>query len=100
MARGRYQDPRRGRFAEGGRRPRRTDPRPDEGVHVGSPRPTERRELARGAERRLWTRSQQDQALALYHTGRKTPEEIARRLGLSERTVGEMLADAYRGRRA
>ena len=40
-------------------------------------------------------RSQQDRALALHVTGRKPISEIARRLGLNEHTVAEMLSAAY-----
>ena len=43
-----------------------------------------------------WTRSQQDLALALHVTGRKTLNEIAERLGLRPDTVARMIVSAKR----
>jgi hypothetical protein len=85
MARGKYQDPRRGSFG-GYERPR---PAPA--------RETGTAERPRGEETpaESWSKSQQDRALAMHITGRKPLSEIARRLNVSERTVAKMLSAAY-----
>lgn len=87
MARGKYQDPRRGSFGEF-ERPRS---RPASTHEAGRP------ERAPSAEppNESWSKYQQDRALAMHITGRKPIVEIARRLGLSEHTVGKMLSAAY-----
>jgi hypothetical protein len=86
MARGRYQDPRRGLF--GGYQGSQSRPAPARSSSkqdaVDAPKASE-----------SWTKEQQDRALALHITGRKTQMEIARQLGVSEHTVAKILSAAY-----
>lgn len=89
MAGGRYQDPRRAssishvtpRSRRKGTREAATDAR-------------EPRRSDQQAE--SWTGSQQNLALALHITGRKTLDEIADRLGLRPDTVAKMIVAAKR----
>jgi hypothetical protein len=86
MARGKYQDPRRGLFGGyQGSHPRQASPREaPRRAATDTPRASE-----------SWTKEQQDQAFALHITARKSQSEIARRLGLPEQTVAKMLSAAY-----
>jgi hypothetical protein len=88
MAGGRYQDPRRASPISPAQplSPRRTHKPATPG---GVLHPTER-----GAE--SWTEAQQNLALALHVTGRKTLDEIAERLGLRPNTVAKMIVAAKR----
>jgi hypothetical protein len=88
MAGGRYQDPRRASPISPAQppSPRRTHKPATAG---GVLHPSER-----GAE--SWTETQQNLALALHVTGRKTLDEIAARLGLRPDTVAKMIVAAKR----
>jgi DNA-directed RNA polymerase subunit N (RpoN/RPB10) len=89
MAGGRYQDPRRATSISHARpRPRgRGNQKAAEpaGVISSTEQPAE-----------SWTEAQQNLALALHITGRKTLEEIADRLGLRPNTIAKMIVDAKR----
>jgi hypothetical protein len=89
MASGRYQDARRVSSVSQAR------PRGLKGVarEAGSAG-TWRRRPEQPAE--SWTESQQNLALALHITGRKTLNEIAERLGLRPDTVAKMIVAAKR----
>jgi hypothetical protein len=88
MASGRYRDPRRSASAKlGPRRARsraRAAPRADE--------QTPRRTADEPAE--TWTQKEQNLALAYEVTGKLPIEEIARRMGRSQRAVAAMLVAA------
>jgi len=86
MARGKYQDPRRGLFGSY-ERPR-SRPAPSRQTSKQAATDTSK-------AKESWTKDQQDRALALHITGRKPPSEIAQQLGLSESTVARMLSAAY-----
>jgi hypothetical protein len=86
MASGRYHDPRRGSF--GGFE--RSRSRPAAGHRLSKQAGTDT-----SGETESWTKDQQDRALSLHVTGRKSQGEIARRLGVSERMVAKMLSAAY-----
>jgi hypothetical protein len=90
MARGKYQDPRRGLF--GGYQGTHSSP--------ATTRPAPKH-AATDPQKATdsWTKEQQDRALALHITGRKPHDEIARQLGVSEKTVAKMLSAAYRAAR-
>lgn len=89
MASGRYQDARRASsISQARHRPRRertNKATADEGGRRRSEQPEE-----------SWTRSQQNLALALHVTGRKTLNEIAERLSLRPDTVARMIVAAKR----
>ena len=89
MASGRYQDARRTASISRARprpnRERTNDAAADTGVRRRSEQPEE-----------SWTRSQQNLALALHITGRKTLNEIAERLSLRPDTVARMIVAAKR----
>jgi hypothetical protein len=85
MATGTYRDPRRATFAAHERSPSR-------GAVAAAPEP-ERTPAAAPSE--SWSKDQQDRALSMHVTGRKSHAEIARRLGLSERAVAKILSAAY-----
>jgi hypothetical protein len=87
MARGKYQDPRRGSFGEFDRPRSRPVPRHEAGGSERAP--------AADLPNESWSKHQQGRALAMHITGRKPIVEIARRLGLREHTVGKMLSAAY-----
>ena len=90
MAGGRYQDPRRATSISHAR-PRPRGPGSQKaaampaGVIHGSEQPAE-----------SWTEAQQNLALALHMTGKKTLEEIAERLKLRPDTVAKMIVAAKR----
>ena len=87
MAGGRYQDPRRASSISHARpRPRR------EGAHGADTRAGVRPRSEQPAE--SWTEAQQNLALALHITGRKTLDEIAERLSLRPDTVAQMIVVA------
>jgi hypothetical protein len=86
MARGKYHDPRRGLF--GGYQGTHPSPTPGRQAPKRSAR-----ETPTAAE--SWTKEQQDRALAMHITGRKSQTEIARELKLDEQTVAKMLSAAY-----
>lgn len=89
MASGRYQDARRASSISQARpRPRR------EGANRAAADKAALRHSERPEE--SWTRSQQNLALALHVTGRKTLNEIAERLGLRPDTVARMIVSAKR----
>jgi hypothetical protein len=88
MAGGRYQDPRRTSSVSHAPRPRRSPPRrvaPGAGASSRSERTTE-----------SWTQAEQNLALALHITGKKTLDQIAERLKLRPDTVAKMIAAAKR----
>jgi sigma-70-like protein len=86
MAGGKYHDPRRGLFGGYERSPSRR----------GSTRPASKPAPAAAAKPAAsWTKDQQDRALSLHVTGRKSNREIAERLGVDEATVARMLSAAY-----
>jgi len=89
MASGRYQDARRASSISHAlprpRRERTNKATADEGGRRRSEQPEE-----------SWTRSQQNLALALHVTGRKTLNEIAERLRLRPDTVARMIVAAKR----
>jgi cell pole-organizing protein PopZ len=89
MAGGRYQDARRASPISPAQPPssRRRTHKP--ATPGGVLHPSER-----GAE--SWTEAQQNLALALHVTGRKTLDEIAERLGLRPDTVAKMIVAAKR----
>jgi hypothetical protein len=89
MAGGRYQDPRRRTFAghEPSRSRRERARQPADRGRKDAPEPDE-----------SWTQAQLDRALSMHFTGRKSDREIARRLGLRERTVARMIAAGYAAR--
>ena len=89
MAGGRYQDPRRATFIS------HTQPRPR---GRGSPKAPPPAGVTRGSEQPVesWTEAQQNLALALHITGRKTLDEIADRLRLRPDTVAKMIVAAKR----
>ena len=89
MAGGRYQDPRRTSSVSHAPRPRRSPARrvvPGAGASSRSERTTE-----------SWTQAEQNLALALHITGKKTLDQIAERLKLRPDTVATMIAAAKRG---
>jgi hypothetical protein len=89
MASGRYQDARRVSSISQAR------PRgPKEMAREAGSAATWRRRPEQPAE--SWTESQQNLALALHITGRKTLNEIAERLGLRPDTVAKMIVTAKR----
>jgi hypothetical protein len=89
MASGRYQDARRVSSISQAR------PRgPKEMAREAGSAATWRRRPEQPAE--SWTESQQNLALALHITGRKTLNEIAERLGLGPDTVAKMIVTAKR----
>ncbi len=88
MASGRYQDPRRASSTSHAPRPRRNRTR-QAAAPAGSPRRSEQ-------PTESWTSAQQNLALALHITGRKTLDEIAERLNLRPDTVARMIAIAKR----
>ena len=89
MARGRYQDARRASSIS--TRP----PRPRRGrAHKTAAPAGSRRRSEQPAE--SWTEAQQNLALALHVTGRKTLEEIAERLELRPDTLAKMIVVAKR----
>jgi hypothetical protein len=88
MAGGRYQDARRRSSISDPPRPRRT------GTHtVATPAGTAHRS---DQPEESWTQAQQNLALALHMTGKKTLEEIAERLNLRRDTVARMIVAAKR----
>jgi hypothetical protein len=89
MASGKYQDPRRNSFGGYER------PRPGSTARPPKRQASPRADSSSGTVIEPWSRSQQDRALALHITGRKPISEIARRLGLNEHIVAEMLSAAY-----
>jgi DNA-binding NarL/FixJ family response regulator len=89
MAGGRYLDARRApSISPAQPRPRRS------GTHP-APSPAERRSRSEQPAE-SWTEPQQNLALALHMTGKKTLEEIAARLKLRPDTVAEMIVAAKR----
>ena len=89
MASGRYQDARRASSMSHARpRPRRERTN-RAGADTAAVRLSEQPEES-------WTPSQQNLALALHVTGRKTLNEIAERLGLRPDTVAKMIVAAKR----
>jgi hypothetical protein len=89
MASGRFQDARRVSSIS----PARPRPRME-----GTPKAAASAEMPRRSEQpsESWTKSQQNLALALHITGRKTLHEIAERLGLRPDTVVRMIVAAKR----
>jgi hypothetical protein len=87
LAAGKYQDQRKSASVTG-QRPRR-DPVP---AVRGAARPA-RRADAPDRPRQSWTRSQQDLAL-IYNARGMSPEEIARKLGVSRSTATQMILAA------
>jgi hypothetical protein len=88
MARGRYQDARRASSISPARRPRRG------GTRTSSSTPDAPRRGQQPAE--SWTDAQQNLALGLHITGRKSLEEISARIGLRPDTVARMIVAAKR----
>ena len=89
MAGGRYQDARRVSSISS------AQPRPRSGrTHDAATPDGVRRRSEQPAE--SWTEAQQNLALALHITGRKTLDEIAERLGLRTDTVAKMIVAAKR----
>lgn len=88
MASGRYQDARRASSISHAR-PRPRKERTNRAVAEKAVRHSEQPEES-------WTRSQQNLALALHVTGRKTLNEIAERLVLRPDTVARMIVAAKR----
>lgn len=89
MASGRYQDARRISPIS----PQKHRPH-GEGTRKAASARSEPRRPERSPEK--WTRSQQNLALALHVTGRKSLDEIADRLGLRPDTVARMIVVAMR----
>jgi hypothetical protein len=89
MARGRYQDARRtSSISPPGSRPRRGQ------AHKTAALAGSRSHSEQPAE--SWTEAQQNLALALHITGRKTLDQIADRLSLRPDTVAKMIVAAKR----
>lgn len=88
MASGRYQDARRTSSVS----PARPRPHRERTAHEPAATGEPRREHAREP----WTESQQNLALALHITGRKSLHEIAARIGVRPDTVAEMISAAKR----
>ena len=86
MAAGRYLDPRRASSISHAARPRRNRAR-------GSTVPT-RGPTPSGQPAESWTEAEQNLALALHVTGRKTLDQIAERLKLRPDTIAKMIATA------
>jgi hypothetical protein len=89
MAAGRYRDARRDPSIAAARPPRR-----GAGTRTSASRPDAPRRREQPAE--SWTESQQNLALALHITGRKSLEEISARIGLRHDTVARMIVAAKR----
>lgn len=89
MAAGRYRDARRDPSIAAARPRRGAETRP-----AASPPDAPGRRREQPAE--SWTQSQQNLALALHITGRKSLEEISARIGLRSDTVARMIVAAKR----
>ena len=89
MARGRYQDARRASSIS------TPQPRPRKGRAQKTAAPAESRRRPEQPPE-SWTEAEQNLALALHVTGRKTLEEIAERLELRPDTVAKMIVVAKR----